>query len=136
MAITAYLACDGCGHCFTGCVRNAIFSTLPMLIDLVAKRGVKHWLGVFVEQIAEQDGKAIVDVIDLQSHERSSLTFDAVFVACGPINTTRLLLRSRELYDQPSSAQGKPEVRVADAAPSRRADRDRASLDYACFGIS
>ncbi len=129
------LACNGCGYCFTGCVRNAIYSTLPMLIDLVGK-GVQYRLGLFVEQIAEQDGKAILDVIDLRSHERSSLTFDAVFVAGGPINTTRLLLRSRRLYDQASSAQRKPEVRVADAAYARRADRDRASVDHACLGVS
>ena len=95
------LACDGNGHCFAGCVRNAIFSTQPMLIDLVAKRGVKHWLGVYVKQIAERDAKAVVEVVDLQSHGRLSLSFDALFVACGPINTARLLLRSRELYDRP-----------------------------------
>jgi ferredoxin len=95
------LACNGCGYCFTGCVRNAIYSTLPMLIDLVGKHGVKHRLGIFVERLAERDGKAILDVIDLHSHEHSSLTFDAVFVAGGPINSTRLLLRSRELYDRP-----------------------------------
>ncbi len=95
------LACNGCGHCFTGCVRSAIYSTLPMLMDLVEKGHVKHRLGVFAERIEEHDGKVIVDIVEVQSRERSSLTFEAVFVACGPINSTRLLLRSRQLYDHP-----------------------------------
>lgn len=95
------LACNDCGYCFTGCVRGAIYSTLPMLVDLARKHGVRHRIGLFVERIAEQDDKVIVDVVDAGSQERSSLTFEAVFVAGGPINSTRLLLRSRELYDRP-----------------------------------
>ena len=95
------LACNGCGFCFTGCVRNAIYSTLPLLADLVGKHGVRHRIGVFVAGVTERDGKAILDVVDLPSGERALLAFDAVFVAAGPINTTRLLLRARELYDRP-----------------------------------
>ena len=95
------LACNGCGLCFTGCVRGAIFSTLPMLIDLVEKYGVKHRLGVFVERLREHGGRVVLDVVDTQSLQRSSLAFDAAFIAGGPINTTRLLLHSRDLYDRP-----------------------------------
>jgi choline dehydrogenase-like flavoprotein len=95
------LACNGCGFCFTGCVRGSIFSTLPMLADLVRKRGVTHRTGVFVDLIAERAGKAVVEVVDTRSLERSTLTFDAAFIAGGPINSTRLLLRSRQLYDRP-----------------------------------
>ena len=62
------LACDGNGHCFAGCVRNAIFSTQPMLIDLVAKRGVKHWLGVYVNRSQNGTLRRIVEAVDLQSH--------------------------------------------------------------------
>jgi hypothetical protein len=95
------LACNGCGYCFTGCVRGAIYSTLPMLADLVGKHGVRYRLGVFVERVAEQHGKAVLHLVDAQTQARFSLSFDAAFVAGGPINTTRLLLRSRALYDQP-----------------------------------
>jgi choline dehydrogenase-like flavoprotein len=95
------LACNGCGFCFTGCVRGAIYSTLPMLADLAREHGVRHRLGTFVSRIDEADGKVVLEVVNPRSQERSKLTFDAVFVAAGPINTTRLLLRSRELYDQP-----------------------------------
>ncbi len=95
------LACNGCGYCFTGCVRNAIYSTLPTLTDLARENGVRHRVGVFVSRITEQGGKVILDVVDLRSQERSSMTFDAVFIASGPINTARLLLRSHNLYDRP-----------------------------------
>lgn len=93
------LSCNGCGLCFTGCVRGSIFSTLPMLDELV-RRGVRYTAGVVVERVAERDGTVEIDVVDLPEGGRRRLVFDAVFVAAGPINTTRLLLRSRALYDR------------------------------------
>jgi hypothetical protein len=38
--------------------------------------------------------------MDLVATERVRLTFDAVFLAAGPLNSTRVLLRSRGLYDR------------------------------------
>jgi choline dehydrogenase-like flavoprotein len=95
------LPCNGCGHCFTGCVRNSIFSTLPMLQELVRTKGVTHHTGLFVDKASERDDKVFLDVVDTRTRERRTLSFDAVFLAGGPINTTRLLLRSAELYDRP-----------------------------------
>ncbi len=39
------LACNGCGYCFTGCVRGSIFSTEPLLDALVKlrTRAVSAW---------------------------------------------------------------------------------------------
>ena len=95
------LPCSGCGHCFTGCVRNSIFSTLPMLDDMVRRKRVDYRDGIFVDGVAE-DGEAVsVETVDVRSGERLRLSFAAVFVAAGPINSTRLLLRSKGLYDRP-----------------------------------
>src|SRR5579885_783238 len=43
----------------------------------------------------------VVWATDLASRARVQLPFDAVFLAAGPINTTRILLRSASLYDRP-----------------------------------
>ncbi len=94
------LACIGCGHCFTGCVRGSIFSTLPMLDDLIRK-GVEYRDGICVDKIDESNGKPRIYAIDTRTNARHTFEFDAVFLAAGPINTTRILLRSRQLYDQP-----------------------------------
>jgi choline dehydrogenase-like flavoprotein len=94
------LPCIGCGHCFTGCVRGSIFSTLPMLAEMLHSKRVEYRGGIFVDRIDETGGQPTLDVVDTKTNERRSLRFDAIFLAAGPINTTRLLLRSRRLYDR------------------------------------
>jgi choline dehydrogenase-like flavoprotein len=93
--------CNGCGHCFTGCVRGSIFATVPALERMVRQGEVLYRPGIFVESLAETGDKVVVEGIDLDSNGWMALSYDAVFVAGGPINTTRLLLRSRGLYDRP-----------------------------------
>ncbi len=94
------LPCNGCGFCFTGCVRGSIYSTLPQLEDLVRRHHVAYRAGVFVESVDERGNKALIEGIDLAENRRVSFGFDAVFLAGGPINTTRMLLRSRQMYDR------------------------------------
>ena len=94
------LACIGCGYCFTGCVRGSIFSTLPMLAEL-RRNGVEYRGGICVDRIEESNGRPTVCAVDTRNNTRHKLSFDAVFVAAGPINTTRILLQSRGLYDHP-----------------------------------
>ena len=95
------LPCSGCGHCFTGCVRDSIFSTVPMLAKLERQKGVNYRAGVFVDGVDEAEGGVTVDAVDVQSGERHRLSYAAVFLAAGPINSTRLVLRSKRLYDRP-----------------------------------
>lgn len=95
------LPCNGCGYCFTGCVRGSIFATVPTLEKVVASGSAGYRSGLFVRRVAEDDGQAVIDGIDLDTETQTNLAFDAVFIACGPINTTRILLASRDLYDHP-----------------------------------
>ena len=94
------LACNGCGYCFTGCVRGSIFSTEPLLDALVKSGGARYHSGVFVEAVTEADGKTTADLVDISTGARRKQEFDAIFLAAGPINTTRILLHSRKLFDQ------------------------------------
>jgi ferredoxin len=94
------LPCNGCGECFTGCVRGAIFSTVPMLDGMVRRGEVAYRGGLFVRSVRENASKAHVDVLDMKDGARE-LIFDAVFIAAGPLNTTAMLLRSGGYYDRP-----------------------------------
>ncbi len=94
------LSCTGCGHCFTGCVRGSIFATLPLLNALIGRGHVSYRAGLYVDRVAEQGDRVAVEAVELSSGTRCGFTFDGVFIAAGPINTTRLLLRSRQLYDR------------------------------------
>ena len=91
--------CNGCGQCFTGCVRNSIFSTLPILDELEQNGKVIYKKNLFIDKIDEKDDRVLVQSIDTRSGERIDFCFDAVFIGAGPINTTRLLMRSKGIYD-------------------------------------
>jgi choline dehydrogenase-like flavoprotein len=94
------LPCSGSGECFVGCVRGSIYSTLPMIERLVRDERAAYRPNLFVEALREDAGRVVLDIVDTGSGAHSALSFDAVFVAAGPINTTRLMLQSRCMYDQ------------------------------------
>jgi choline dehydrogenase-like flavoprotein len=94
------LPCNGCGHCFTGCVRGSIFATPPVLEGMARRGEIAYRPHLCVEQVGECDGAVAVEGLDLRAGGRVRLKFDAAFLAAGPLNTTRLLLRSGELYDR------------------------------------
>ncbi len=94
------LPCNGCGYCFTGCVRGSIFSTEPSLIGLIDRHQVRYESGRFVDEVQEDSDNVRVTVIDSRSLQRDVLTFNAVFLASGPLSTTRILLRSRRLFER------------------------------------
>ena len=95
------LPCNNCGYCFTGCVRGSIFSTEPLLERMMQFGRVTYEPGQFVDVVREAEGKVIVEVVNVATSAHRMLFFDAVFLAAGPINTTRLLLRSFGVYDRP-----------------------------------
>jgi choline dehydrogenase-like flavoprotein len=94
------LPCNGCGYCFTGCVRGSIYSTLPQLDGLTRRTHVEYRSGIYVDTVGEAGRDAVVEGVDLAANEKVRFTFDAVFLAAGPLNSTRVLLRSRGLFNR------------------------------------
>jgi len=93
------LPCNACGYCFTGCVRGSIYSTLPQLDSLTRQAHVEYRSGIYVDRVGEADREVVVDGVDVVANQKVRFTFDAVFLAAGPLNSTRVLLRSLGLYD-------------------------------------
>lgn len=95
--------CQYAGLCLLGCPHTAIWSSEQALTDLVRSGVVEHWPSAVVDRFEERpDG--------VRLHLRTSEVLDAelVFVAAGPLGTTRLVLASLEAYDR--------EVRLLDSA--------------------
>jgi hypothetical protein len=67
----------------------------------MAQRDIAYRAGIFVERVAEAGGQVTVEGVDVAAGSRVQLVYDAVFVAAGPINTTRIVLRSRDIYGRP-----------------------------------
>lgn len=94
------LPCNGCGQCFTGCVRGSIFSTIPVLEQMIRHRDIDYRSGIFVKSIKEDNDEVRLEIVDLANGARE-LTCKAVFIAAGPLNTTAMLLRSANYFDHP-----------------------------------
>jgi len=94
------LPCNGCGQCFTGCVRGSIFSTIPMLERMIHRQEIDYRSGIFVKSIKEDADKVRLEIVDLADGVRE-LSCKAVFIAAGPLNTTAMLLRSANYFDRP-----------------------------------
>ncbi len=94
-------SCTNCGLCMTGCPYGLIYSASQTFDRLRAKGGVRYRSGLLAVRIAEEGGRPTVDARDLQTGRPERLTADRVFVACGGIGTTRLVLGSLGHLDRP-----------------------------------
>ena len=78
---------------------DAIYSTVQEIDRLSAKGAITYRGGLAVRAVEEDR-----DGVDIAWCDRSGSTgkhrYDAVFLAAGALNTTRLLMRTLKLYDQ------------------------------------
>ena len=88
--------CDYLGLCLTGCPHGAVYSSAHTLDALAAAGLVVHEPGAVVTRFEETNGEVRLSV------RGASETISArrVFVACGALPTTRLVLASLE-HDEP-----------------------------------
>lgn len=91
-------ACIACGLCMTGCPYSLIYSAAHTFDDLRSRRRVDYHGGMVVVGLSE--GPAGVSVVARETvlGTEHSFTADRVFVACGAVGTTRLVLESLRRY--------------------------------------
>jgi choline dehydrogenase-like flavoprotein len=87
--------CRYSGLCLYGCPYHAIYNAAHTLAALVRDGRVAYRGGVYVDRLAPGDG-----AVRIQAHERRrpaakiELSASRVFVACGALSSTRLMLTS------------------------------------------
>lgn len=87
--------CRYSGLCLYGCPYRAIYNASHTLAALVRDRGVAYRGGVYIDRLVRTDG-----AVTIEAHERSRpsaairFTASRVFVACGALSSTRLMLAS------------------------------------------
>ena len=87
--------CRYCGMCLYGCPFHSIYNASHTLDVLVRDHRVDYRPGVYIDRLVRQG-----DSIGIQLHERaraqtrSQLVASRVFVACGALSSTRLMLDS------------------------------------------
>jgi choline dehydrogenase-like flavoprotein len=93
-------ACAYCQMCLHGCPWGLIYEAGTTLEDL-RRQGLHYVSGVVVDRLVEAPGEVAILGRSLATEEPLRFAAERVYVACGALGSTRLLLRSLEAFDQP-----------------------------------
>lgn len=97
--------CVYCGLCLYGCPYELIYNSAATLQSLIDQRHLKYRPNVIVTGLRETAGGVEISATDRLTNQPISFQADRVYVACGPVATTRLMLRSLEAYGKPVDLQ-------------------------------
>lgn len=92
--------CQYCTQCFYGCTYRAMWSADWLIADL--KQRFPHFsyrFGVLLQSFAEDAQGVTLQVQDVATQTTTTLQADALILACGAPETTRIVLRSTGCKD-------------------------------------
>ncbi len=92
--------CTRCGLCMTGCPYELIYSSSHTFDRLRAEKRISYRADMLAVHLDEADGEPHVVVRHTRTGQLERMTADRIFVACGGIGTTRLVLGSLGVFDQ------------------------------------
>ncbi len=92
--------CTRCGLCMTGCPHELIYSSSHTFDRLRTQQRISYRPDLLAVRLDEIDGVPHVLVRSTRTDRPERLTADRIFVACGGIGTTRLVLGSLGTFDQ------------------------------------
>lgn len=93
--------CVYCGLCMYGCPYELIYNSSHTLAELSRFRNFRYIKNVIVKGVNETAGGVTIAAVSRATGEH--LTFDGcrVYLACGALSTTKILLDSLGAYDYP-----------------------------------
>lgn len=92
--------CAQCGLCMYGCPHQLIYSADQSLGGLVGTGRLHYRSGVTVRSFRESAEGVSLQAVDL-SGKPLTIEAERVFLGAGVLNTTAVLLRSLQMYDNP-----------------------------------
>jgi choline dehydrogenase-like flavoprotein len=93
--------CRYTGLCMYGCPYGSIYVASATLDELLRAGRVDYRPGLIVDRLEEGPGGVLVRATRLEGGGSETLSADRVFVACGVLGSTRLLLESLDSYGRP-----------------------------------
>lgn len=93
-------SCVYCGLCHYGCPVGAIYNSSGTLEELKKNKNFHYIKDVIVQKIAESNGTVKIFAASRLKNESVFFTGTRVYLACGVISTTKILLKSLEAYDR------------------------------------
>jgi len=104
--------CVRCGLCMTGCPHSLIYSAAQTFTTLRESSRITYRGGLLALRVEEGPDSATVVAKDLESGRLERLSADRVMLACGAIGTSRLVLGSLGIYDQPAPVRESPQFQL------------------------
>jgi len=96
-------ACVYCGLCLYGCPYRLIYSSRNGLRVLESRRNFRYQPGIIVDCVKEEAGGVTLYGRSVGSGTPVNFSGSRVYLACGAIATTRILLESMQAYNHPVS---------------------------------
>ena len=90
--------CRYCGYCMSGCVYGSIYKAKDDLNQLIKSGEIDYIRGLLVSSIKEFKSKVNITALD-KNHHFLNFECDKVFIGAGAVNSTRIILKSIELFD-------------------------------------
>jgi choline dehydrogenase-like flavoprotein len=93
--------CIYCGLCMFGCPYELIYCSASTLADLQSHPRFRYLDDMVVHRVQERSGSVEIHACRLSTGERRTYAAERIYLACGPISTTKVLLESLEAFDRP-----------------------------------
>ncbi len=91
--------CVYCGLCMYGCPYGLIYNSSSSLELLKTKRNFHYQKDAVVEKLTESGTGVSISARSTMNQSKMNFQASRVYLACGPLSTTRILLESMEQYD-------------------------------------
>jgi choline dehydrogenase-like flavoprotein len=93
-------SCIRCGLCTTGCPLSLIYSAAHTFEKLRQDGRVAYHRGLLAISVGEENDRAVVTAREVATGQIQRFEADRIYVACGGIGTTRLMVNSRRIFDE------------------------------------
>jgi ferredoxin len=104
--------CVRCGLCMTGCPHSLIYSAAQTITALREDSRITYRDGLLALRVEDGPDSATVVVKHLESGRLERLSADRVMLAAGAIGTSRLVLGSLGMFDQPVPVRESPQFQL------------------------
>lgn len=103
---------NGCSHCglkiFGCCPKGSVYDSSQTLEKLIEFDDFQYVDDVLIQGVKENSRSAIASGEVFSTGEEVEYEGDKIFLACGAISTTKILLRSLDLYNDPVKMKETP----------------------------
>jgi|APSaa5957512535_1039671.scaffolds.fasta_scaffold02521_10 hypothetical protein len=92
--------CKYCGQCLSGCIYGYIYKSSRELDHLIALNKIDYISNSLVHSLSEKGGMVEILVENIETKSREMLLFNKTLLGAGAVNSTRIVLKSKKLYNK------------------------------------